>query len=52
MISKANLRWSVLLALAGLALILLSLAALAYAFWPASVLQVHAPLAPTLFVAP
>jgi hypothetical protein len=36
----------------GLAIMILSLAALAYAFWPASGLTQHAPLAPTLFVAP
>ncbi len=40
------------LAVVGLAIVMLSLAALAYAFWPTSGLTQQAPLAPTLFVSP
>lgn len=47
-----NRRWMMILALIGLAIVVVSLAALAFAFWPAADLQMHAPLAPTLFISP
>ena len=45
-------RTGIALVILGLAIVVLSLAALAYAFWPASSLTQQAPLAPTLFVSP
>ena len=45
-------RWRVGLALIGLILMVLSLAALAYALWPVESVLEHEWLAPTLFVPP
>ena len=46
------LRWRVALALAGLALVLASLALMAYAFWPIQPLREHFRPAPTRFAPP
>ena len=43
---------SITLAVVGLAILILSVVALAYAFWPSGGLTEQAPLAPTLFVSP
>ncbi len=45
-----NLR--LLLIVLGLMILLCSLAALAYAYWPVEVLREQAPLSPTLFAPP
>lgn len=45
-----NFRWLVIVL--GIVIILCSLAALAYAFWPLELLREQAPLAPTLFAPP
>jgi Na+-transporting methylmalonyl-CoA/oxaloacetate decarboxylase gamma subunit len=45
-------RTGIALAVLGAVIVLLSLVALAYAFWPAGSLTQQAPLAPTLFVSP
>ena len=45
-------RTGIVLVILGLAIVILSLGALAYAFWPVGNLTLHAPLAPTLFVSP
>ena len=46
------LRWRVALALAGLALILASLAVIAYVFWPFQPIRQQFRPAPTLFAPP
>ena len=45
-----NFRWVIIVL--GVVIILCSLAALAYAFWPLEMLREQAPLAPTLFAPP
>jgi hypothetical protein len=45
-------RTGIALVILGLAIVVLSLAALAYAFWPVNSLTQQAPLVPTLFVSP
>ena len=45
-------RTGIALVILGLAVVVLSLAALAYAFWPVNSLTQQAPLVPTLFVSP
>lgn len=45
-------RWRVRLALIGLIVMVLSLAALAYALWPVENVLERYPLAPTLFAPP
>ena len=45
-------RTSIALAVLGLAIVILSLAALAYAFWPVGGITQQTPLVPTLFVSP
>jgi hypothetical protein len=46
------LRWRVGLALAGLALVLFSLAVMAYVFWPLGLVSEQFRPAPTLFAPP
>lgn len=45
-------RTRIILALAGLLLVGIALAALVYAYSPSSILQLREPIAPTLFVLP
>jgi hypothetical protein len=47
-----KLRWRLALALAGLVLVLSSLAVLAYVFWPLQPVKEQFRLAPTLFAPP
>ncbi len=47
-----SVQWRTALLILGLLVILFSLAALAYAFWPVAALREQAPLAPTLFAPP
>ncbi len=47
-----KLRWRVGLALAGLVLVLVSLAAIAYVFWPLQPVREQFRPAPTLFAPP
>lgn len=51
-LSGMSTRWRVGLALIGLILVLLSLAALAYALWPVESVFERQPLSPTLFAPP
>jgi Na+-transporting methylmalonyl-CoA/oxaloacetate decarboxylase gamma subunit len=52
LIDRLALRWRIILAVAGLALVLLALVALAYVAWPVAYASETYRAAPTLFAPP